>query len=110
MQEQERKEREKERAEHQIRRQRMFDVQKGLESQLKEKQEIRQRTKRMDAYYGRMLKERDQMDIFREQDEKLRTRVNQKQLYSQLNYQAKENSNKNRFSGADSFYLIRVSR
>lgn len=56
------------------------------------------KTRRMDRYYGDLLKEKDQKDIEFEQDQKLKQRHKQRQLCQQLDQQTKHNINKNRFS------------
>ena len=69
-----------------------------LNIQLQEKQETNLKTRRMDRYYGDLLKEKDQKDIEFEQDQKLKQRHKQRQLCQQLDQQTKHNINKNRFS------------
>jgi hypothetical protein len=75
----------------------MRDIQNGLNKQLQEKNNSRLNTKRTDAFYGRMLKERDQLDIMREQDEINRKKMQQKQLYKNLNTQAQQNNSRHRY-------------
>jgi len=70
----------------------------GTHIQLQEKQETNLKTRRMDRYYGDLLKEKDQKDIEFEQDQKLKQRHKQRQLCQQLDQQTKHNINKNRFS------------
>ncbi|CAI2360771.1 unnamed protein product [Moneuplotes crassus] len=94
---QEKKWEEQEKKDQQRKRQKMIEMQQGLNSQILKKANESKQNKKVDEMYGRMLKERDQIDLLREQEEKNQFRVQQKHLYKGLNDQNKLNSDKNRY-------------
>lgn len=72
-------------------------MQRGLEAQLKEKEQDRLSTRRMDKYYGKMLKEKDDIDIQNQEDERSKRKRQQDELFLQLQKQTKENNEKSKF-------------
>uniref|UniRef100_A0A7S3NV86 Uncharacterized protein n=1 Tax=Euplotes crassus TaxID=5936 RepID=A0A7S3NV86_EUPCR len=80
------------------RRKQMQEMKQGLDAQLSEGKKQIRLNRKVDEMYGRMLKERDQIDLLREQEEKNKFKNQQKSLYNGLHDQNRLNTNRAKYS------------
>ena len=60
----------------------MLNIKNGLNFQMQEKLETRRKNKNLNSIYAKMMKDKDQMDIFKEQQERQRMKIEREKFLS----------------------------